>query len=730
MLADKNDQAAATMNSFPRDEKKKENQRQQDGSRDDVVGIGEKADEIDEPLDLALDAEAKRARVNENDHNRVEGSNDEIKAVLVEGIPCHDKIPQEGESEPTLQDVLLPALSLSRQERLGPPEELLRPGAYRMHEGEIPHRASSVGSSDRTTERSEQLNRPAPSEEPPEQTFLAEARLVEENAPTVVTSPHTSLLVAATPVRRSHQIAIVIAAVVIAAAITGMAVGLTRDRSPPSPATLSPTSSPTSAATDLFATLIRSTLPPQTIESLQDTSSPQYLAYDWVVENYEALGLDAQSDEDLQHATQLFALATLYFATGGEEDSWENKDLWLSVDFHECKWHGCCCGENCSEINEKAGPLTWLDLRAIGLTHSIPREIALLTHLKSLTLSNNTISGSVPTELGQLSAITALGLSSNQLAGTIPSELGRLTNLVALSVGNNNLSGSIPTELGQLSALTNLYLWNNRLTSAVPSELGLLKNTKDLQLHNNLLTGPIPPELGQLSVLSNLYIYENKLTSTVPTELGSLTDLTFLSLSRNKLSGPIPTELSYLSALTGLYLLNNQINSTIPSELSLMKNMEDLQLQSNLLTGSIPTELCELSALTKLYLFENRLTSTIPPHLGNVTLLADLGLNANNLTGPIPTQLGELFELTSLWLGPNRLNSTIPSELGRLSKLEASFPILLGNNYLSGSVPSELCQLKLSNRFDLFVDCEEVSCACGCSCSPPSDDVYYYRSSE
>lgn len=718
------------MSSLPRDEKRKENQRHRDGSNDEVVYCGEKVDEIAEASNLVSGAEAKSGPVEADDHELVEAAKNVIKAGSAADGTQHEKVAAQGnEPEPTLQDAQVPALSLSRQQRLGPPEEMLRPGAYHVHEGGRPHRASSVGSTDRIVEGHEQRNRLAPEEQPPEvQAFLAEASLVvEEDTPSVTASPNTSLLVAATPVRRSQQVALFMAAVVIAATITGMAVGLTRDRTSSAPAGFSPTSDPAATATNQFKASFHGVLPLHTIERLQDTSSPQYHAYEWVVKNSQALRLDPQDDKDLQRAMQLFALAALYFATGGET-SWDYKDLWLTIDVHECNWYGCCCGANCPDDNtDDTGLMTWLDLSDNRLIQSVPHEIGLLTGLRLLSLANNSISGLIPTVLGQLTALTGLGLWSNRFVATIPSELGRLTNLVWMSLRDNRLTGSIPTELGQMSALTEIRLWSNQLASAIPTQLGLLTDLQILSLTENKLSGPIPTELAQLSALRILYLVTNQLTSTMPTQFGLLVDLEDLEISENALTGSIPSELGQLSLLRFLFLTRNQFTSTIPLELTLLTSLEDLRLHNNSLTGSIPTELGELSALTSLWLGSNQFNSTIPTHLGLLTNLKDLGLSDTLLSGPIPTQLGELSELTSMWLGDNRLNSTIPTELGLLYKLGRSYPMRLGNNSLSGSVPSELCQLKRSNRFDLYVDCQEVSCACRCSCSESaSDDAYYY----
>ncbi|CAL4955658.1 unnamed protein product [Urochloa decumbens] len=99
-----------------------------------------------------------------------------------------------------------------------------------------------------------------------------------------------------------------------------------------------------------------------------------------------------------------------------------------------------------------------IDLSSNGLTGHIPKELSLLTGLRSLNLSNNQISGPIPDDIGALSELESLDLSYNYLTGQIPSSLSDLTFLSCLNLSYNNLSGRIPSGQ-QLQTLNNKYMY-------------------------------------------------------------------------------------------------------------------------------------------------------------------------------------------------------------------------------------------------------------------------------
>jgi hypothetical protein len=446
------------------------------------------------------------------------------------GMHRRDDDQQESRTEPTatassgLPPADTGALNLSRQEHIEP-----SPGAYRVTPGRSVERASAVDSrSDGTNDESfqgDRVNFPPP---PPlnqqtsdARTILIEADLVTEERELL------SMLVEATPINRKRQIAcILIAVLVVIAIIVGVVVGLLNR--------------PPSSSTPAFAPLpvsLESILPSSTIERLEDTSSPQYLAFKWATEQdtvpVNDLPYDGQAR--LERMKQRFALATLFYATGGER-SWEWKENWLNTTVAECYWTGIFCstvhiedaGSNTCRGSDR---LVALSLSNNSLKQTFPVEIGLLTTLSSLNLDYNQLTGTIVTEIGQLTALTNLEIWNNEdLTGTLPTELGRLTGLTRLwmlsaKFSGPRLSGQLPSELGNLIALTNLIISGYQFSGTIPSKLGSLSLLDWLNLARNELTGTVPSVLGRLSKLGQLDVsFNTGLLGDIPSEVCTLVD--------------------------------------------------------------------------------------------------------------------------------------------------------------------------------------------------------------
>ena len=338
--------------------------------------------------------------------------------------------------------------------------------------------------------------------------------------------------------------------------------------------------------------------------------------------------------------------------------NWSTSLPMASQDSGDTPWKGT------GATSATANGVGSIILQYVHLSGSIPPVLGGLARLSWLNLNrNNTgggldltrgdLSGAIPKELASLTDLTILQLSENKLSGAIPPELGQLTNLGTLDLSRNDLTGSIPPELGQLTKLTDLVMHNNALTGSIPTELSQLTKLTRLDLGNNALTGSIPPELGQLTELTLLGLSYNALTGSIPTELGQLTKLTLLVLRNNALTGSIPTELSQLTRLTWLDLGGNGLTGSIPEELGTLPKLQGrLRLTGNPLGGSIPSTWGStshpLSDLEILYLTRTELTGTLPVNLSKLSKLQYLYLSSNHLTGPIPTDYKDLTALTRI----------------------------------------------------------------------------------
>jgi hypothetical protein len=294
----------------------------------------------------------------------------------------------------------------------------------------------------------------------------------------------------------------------VSAIAVGLSVGLTRPSPLPPPTTNSTTTTPFVVSDALLQTF-RGSIPGAFLEAIQNASSPQGRAYEWLRKHP---AIDAANDEHaVRRLTHRFALASFYYSTGGgDEDTdvavggdapgpaaagWSNNSGWLEYDVSECDWFGCACSTT-------DGPIMFLHLTGNNLagTLSSPAfELVLVRgSLAELALDNNFLTGPLPTEFGLLSSLLAAILNDNRFSGSIPVELGNMTALLGLAMDRvQSLTGPTPTALGRLSNLFALDLARNRLTGTLPSEIGQLSNLEGLGLHQNpRLNGTIPASWG------------------------------------------------------------------------------------------------------------------------------------------------------------------------------------------------------------------------------------------
>ncbi|KAG2627777.1 putative leucine-rich repeat receptor-like serine/threonine-protein kinase At2g14440 [Panicum virgatum] len=100
----------------------------------------------------------------------------------------------------------------------------------------------------------------------------------------------------------------------------------------------------------------------------------------------------------------------------------------------------------------------------------------------------------VTCDKGSRIRVISLNFSSMGLSGSLPPEIANLTALTDISFANNSLLGRIP-DLSNLSKLERLHLQENKLFGLVPGTLGTIKTLRQLFLYNNSLSGPVPDNL-------------------------------------------------------------------------------------------------------------------------------------------------------------------------------------------------------------------------------------------
>lgn len=151
--------------------------------------------------------------------------------------------------------------------------------------------------------------------------------------------------------------------------------------------------------------------------------------------------------------------------------------------------HECYTGENQNT--------TEVDCRNMGLTGTIPRDLAKLWMLRRLNLSGNELTGNFPQRMP--SKLTHLAVGDNKLTGSIPKIFTKLVHLEYLNLAKNRLSGTLPEGLGKLTKLELLNLFENEFTGTLPPSFGALTKLIVGGLGQNHLTGTLPHELEHLT---------------------------------------------------------------------------------------------------------------------------------------------------------------------------------------------------------------------------------------
>jgi Leucine-rich repeat (LRR) protein len=181
--------------------------------------------------------------------------------------------------------------------------------------------------------------------------------------------------------------------------------------------------------------------------ALNDIHSPQFRAYAWLVADVSYAG-----GYVVDRLFQRYALATLYFATGGPH--WLNSDKWISL-LNECDWHGL---HGCQDATLNGNAINSIDLGGNGLKGTIPPEIFGFQELSSLFLAENELSGPIPSVIGKMSNVATIDLGENQLT-SMPSEMGNLNTVEHLFLqGNDFGSQSMPDEVCDLRKSGSLTL--------------------------------------------------------------------------------------------------------------------------------------------------------------------------------------------------------------------------------------------------------------------------------
>jgi Leucine-rich repeat (LRR) protein len=512
--------------------------------------------------------------------------------------------------------------------------------------------------------------------------FLLEADLVEEQE-----------AVEATIVRRKRQALAVAGLVLLSCAIVGVTTGVLLSRPKPRP-----TPAYRFANVSSMQAAFNASLPSTTLDEINRGSTPPSDAYRWLFASVNGHP-DLPKTDALPRLVHRFALATLFYATGGN-DTWVRRTGWLDPTEHECLWHGVTCPNGTSVAlgsctnefgirsvscqSQHATTIEALDLTGNGLNRALPREIALLrtSNIARVKLDDNNLAGAIPAAIEELTSLELLSLIRNKIGRTLPAAIGSLTNLEGLSVSQNKLTGTIPASLANLVKLKDLDLSQNGLTGGIPTEIGFMASLISFVASSNSLQGTIPSELAKLTRLATLDLSGNLFAIVFSDGFGrAMKNLQVLALSDNdsneassgtSIAGNpgIPSQIGDFASLTRLELSSCGLFGTIPTELGRLENLEHFLCRSNSLTGSLPTELGSLRSLITWNTGDNSLRGTLPSALARLTALQEFTAATNRHDGPIPAGFGNMSSLRVWDTRTNILTGPIPSALGMLTALE------------------------------------------------------------
>ncbi|KAM1765866.1 hypothetical protein ACFX14_004939 [Malus domestica] len=202
------------------------------------------------------------------------------------------------------------------------------------------------------------------------------------------------------------------------------------------------------------------------------------------------MSLATASDSLLSPKGLNFEVAALMSVKREMKDEMSVMDGWDINSVDPCTWNMVGCSTE--------GFVISLAMVSTDLSGMLSPSIGNLSHIRTLLLQNNLLSGPIPAAIGTHSELQTLDLSGNQfsLSGDIPSSLGFLTHLSYLRLNRNKLSGQIPKLVADLIGLSFLDLSFNNLSGPTPK----IQAKGYSVTGNSFLCNPSSPDSAQIGV--------------------------------------------------------------------------------------------------------------------------------------------------------------------------------------------------------------------------------------
>src|SRR5271156_976865 len=239
-------------------------------------------------------------------------------------------------------------------------------------------------------------------------------------------------------------------------------------------------------------------------------------------------------------------------------------------------------------------------------------------------------------------------MHSNKLS-SLPQNIASLAFVRTLNLSNNSLSLTAIHPIFKLTTLVELYLAHNDIEGPISSSFTALENIQILDLEGNRVTS-IPHEISKIRHLRILLLGDNSLQDLPWQALETLDDLYQLDISTNKFSEsllPLSLDQVNISSLSNFDVQCNFLTS-LPSNLRFPSLTQFNASQNSISTTG--TFFTTTSRLVHLSLAQNQL-SVLPEGVVNLAHLRTLDVS-NNLIEHVDPRLGLLDNLTSfLWMG-------------------------------------------------------------------------------